>query len=349
MTIEIAGRLIGADQPPFVIAEMSGNHNQSLERALAIVDAAAEAGAHAIKLQTYTADTMTLDSRGGSFEINDPNSLWSGKNLHDLYKQAYTPWEWHAPIMERAQMHGLICFSSPFDESAVDFLNALDMPAFKIASFENNHPLLIEKAASTGKPLIISTGMATLGELDQAVTTARKAGCEQLILLKCTSTYPATPENTNISTIPHLKQLFETEVGLSDHTMGTGVAVASVALGATVIEKHFTLSRADGGVDSSFSLEPQELQLLVLETQRAWQSLGSVKYGPTKAEQNSLIFRRSIYVAKDIAEGELFTKENLRIVRPGDGLQPQFLAELLGKSSKRNLPQGKPLKIEDII
>ena len=246
-------------------------------------------------------------------------------------------------------MHGLICFSSPFDESAVDFLNALDMPAFKIASFENNHPLLIEKAASTGKPLIISTGMATLGELDQAVTTARKAGCEQLILLKCTSTYPATPENTNISTIPHLKQLFETEVGLSDHTMGTGVAVASVALGATVIEKHFTLSRADGGVDSSFSLEPQELQLLVLETQRAWQSLGSVKYGPTKAEQNSLIFRRSIYVAKDIAEGELFTKENLRIVRPGDGLQPQFLAELLGKSSKRNLPQGKPLKIEDII
>lgn len=349
MNIDIAGRLIGAEHPPFVIAEMSGNHNQSLERALAIVDAAAEAGAHAIKLQTYTADTMTLDARGGSFEINDPNSLWSGKNLHDLYKQAYTPWEWHAPIMERAQTHGLICFSSPFDESAVDFLNALDMPAFKIASFENNHLLLIEKAASTGKPLIISTGMATLGELDQAVTTARRAGCEQLILLKCTSTYPATPENTNISTIPHLKKLFETEVGLSDHTMGTGVAVASVALGASVIEKHFTLSRADGGVDSSFSLEPQELQSLVVETQRAWQSLGCVKYGPTKAEQNSLIFRRSIYVAKEIAEGELFTKENLRIVRPGDGLQPQFLTELLGKPSKRNLPQGKPLKIEDII
>ena len=247
MTIEIGGRPIGFDHPPFVIAEMSGNHNQSLQRALEIVETASKAGAHAIKLQTYTPDTMTLDVRGGSFEINDPDSLWAGKNLHDLYKQAYTPWEWHGPIMECARELGLLCFSSPFDESAVDSLLELDVPAFKIASFENNHLPLIEKAASTGKPLIISTGMATLAELDQAVTTARKAGCDQLILLKCTSTYPATPENTNISTIPHLKQLFGTEVGLSDHTMGVGVAVASVALGATVIEKHFTLSRADGG------------------------------------------------------------------------------------------------------
>lgn len=349
MSIEIAGRPIGTDHPPFVIAEMSGNHNQSLERALEIVEAAAKAGAHAIKLQTYTADTMTLDVRGGSFEINDPDSLWAGKNLHDLYKLAYTPWEWHAPIMERARELGLICFSSPFDETAVDFLLDLDVPAFKIASFENNHLPLIEKAASTGKPLIISIGMATLGELEQAVTTARDAGCEQLILLKCTSTYPATPENTNISTIPHLKQLFGAEVGLSDHTMGVGVSIASVALGASVIEKHFTLSRADGGVDSAFSLERHELQSLVVETERAWQSLGQVSYGPTTAEQKSLVFRRSIYVAKDIAKGELFTKENLRIVRPGNGLQPSFLKELLGKTSKINLMQGQPLKIHDII
>ena len=237
MSIKIAGRPIGSDHPPFVIAEMSGNHNQSLERALAIVEAAAQAGAHAIKLQTYTADTMTLDVRGGSFEINDPESLWAGQNLHDLYKKAHTPWEWHGPIMEKARELGLICFSSPFDETAVDFLEELNVSAFKIASFENNHLPLIEKAASTGKPLIISTGMATLGELDRAVSTARDAGCDQLILLKCTSTYPATPEKTNITTIPHLKQLFGAEVGLSDHTMGVGVAVASVALGASVIEK----------------------------------------------------------------------------------------------------------------
>ncbi|QNI46799.1 pseudaminic acid synthase [Synechococcus sp. A15-60] len=349
MTIEIAGRPIGADHPPFVIAEMSGNHNQSLERALEIVEAAAQAGAHAIKLQTYTADTMTLDVRGGSFEINDPDSLWSGKNLHDLYKQAYTPWEWHAPIMDRARELGLICFSSPFDETAVDFLLDLDVPAFKIASFENSHLPLIEKAASTGKPLIISTGMATLGELEQAVTTARDAGCEQLILLKCTSTYPATPENTNISTIPHLKQLFGAEVGLSDHTMGVGVSVASVALGASVIEKHFTLSRADGGVDSAFSLEPAELKSLVVESNRAWQSMGEVAYGPTDAEMKNLVFRRSIYVVADIAMGEMFTNENLRIVRPGDGAPPWMLNMLLGHASKYNFKAGTALSIHKLF
>lgn len=346
MTIEIAGRPIGADHAPFVIAEMSGNHNQSLERALEIVEAAAKTGAHAIKLQTYTADTMTLDVRGGSFEINDKVSLWAGKNLHDLYKQAYTPWEWHAPIMERARELGLICFSSPFDETAVDFLLDLDVPAFKIASFENNHLPLIEKAAATGKPLIISTGMATLGELDQAVTTARDAGCDQLILLKCTSTYPATPENTNISTIPHLKQLFGAEVGLSDHTMGVGVAVASVALGASVIEKHFTLSRADGGVDSAFSLEPHELKALVVESERAWQALGEVTYGPTDAERNSLVFRRSIYVSEDIAEGESFTSKNLRIVRPGDGAPPALLKDLIGRTARRSFKKGTPLRLD---
>ena len=349
MSIEISGRPIGAEYPPFVIAEMSGNHNQSLERALAIVEAAAQAGAHAIKLQTYTADTMTLDVRGGSFEISDPDSLWAGKNLHDLYKQAHTPWEWHPPIMERARELGLICFSSPFDETAVDFLEELDVAAFKIASFENNHLPLIEKAASTGKPLIISTGMATLGELDRAVSTARDAGCNQLVLLKCTSTYPATPQKTNISTIPHLRQLFNTEVGLSDHTMGVGVAVASVALGASIIEKHFTLSRDEGGVDSAFSLEPHELKMLVDESERAWQALGKVTYGPTDAERKSLVFRRSIYVAKDIAEGELFTHQNLRIVRPGDGAPPYLFATIVGTKANRFYAKGTPLSLEQLF
>ena len=349
MTIEIAGRLIGADHPPFVIAEMSGNHNQSLDRALAIVEAAAQAGAHAIKLQTYTADTMTLNVRGGSFEINDPDSLWVGQNLHDLYKQAYTPWEWHGPIMERAHELGLICFSSPFDETAVDFLEDLDAPAYKIASFENNHLPLIEKAASTGKPLIISTGMASLGELDDAVRTARAAGCEQLVLLKCTSTYPAAPCNTNIRTIPHLRELFECEVGLSDHTMGVGVAVSAVALGATVIEKHFTLDRSEGGVDSAFSLEPLELSTLVKESERAWESLGHVTYGPTEAEKKSLVFRRSIYVATDIKEGESFSKENIRIVRPGQGAPPSMYQQLLGKKAAKAYREGEPLKLDNLL
>lgn len=349
MTIEIAGRLIGADHPPFVIAEMSGNHNQSLERALEIVEAAAQAGAHAIKLQTYTADTITLDVRGGSFEISDPDSLWAGKNLHDLYRQAYTPWEWHRPIMERARELGLICFSSPFDESAVDFLEDLGAPAYKIASFENNHLPLIQKAASTGKPLIISTGMASLGELNDAVHTARQAGCTDLILLKCTSTYPATPANTNIRTIPHLRELFGCEVGLSDHTMGVGVAVASVALGATVIEKHFTLSRAEGGVDSAFSLEPAELASLVQESERAWESLGQVRYGPTDAERKSLVFRRSIYAAADIAEGEAFTAENIRIVRPGQGASPSLYPQLLGRKARQAYTRGTPLSLDQLL
>jgi len=349
MTIEIAGRLIGADNPPFVIAEMSGNHNQSLDRALAIVEAAAQAGAHAIKLQTYTADTMTLNVRGGSFDISDPDSLWAGHNLHDLYKQAYTPWEWHRPIMDRARELGLICFSSPFDETAVDFLEDLGAPAYKIASFENNHLPLIEKAASTGKPLIISTGMASLAELDDAVRTALKAGCSQLILLKCTSTYPACPENTNIRTIPHLRKLFGCEVGLSDHTMGVGVAVAAVALGATVIEKHFTLSRAEGGVDSAFSLEPTEFASLAQESERAWESLGHVRYGPTEAEQKSLVFRRSIYAAADIAEGEVFTPENIRIVRPGFGAPPTLYPQLLGRKAPKDYKYGTPLSFDQIL
>jgi pseudaminic acid synthase len=349
MTIHIAGRPIGPEHPPFVIAEMSGNHNQSLERALAIVEAAAQAGAHAIKLQTYTADTMTLDVRGGSFEIKDPDSLWAGQNLHDLYKQAYTPWEWHAPIMERARKLGLICFSSPFDETAVDFLMDLDVPAFKIASFENNHLPLIEKAASTGKPLIISTGMASLGDLDDAVRTARDVGCTELVLLKCTSTYPATPDNTNLLTIPHLRELFGCEVGLSDHTLGIGVSVSAVALGASILEKHFTLRRKDGGVDSSFSMEPQELSSLVIETHRAWSALGRVCYGKTEAEEKNLVFRRSIYVTKDISEGDAFSTDNIQILRPGDGASPSIYPDIIGKTSKSSFKKGTPLRLQDLF
>ena len=341
--IDLEHLQIGLKSRPFVIAEMSGNHNHSLDRALAIVDAAADAGAQAIKLQTYTADTMTLDVREGAFFISDEGSLWKGTSLHDLYKQAYTPWEWHAPIMARAAERGLICFSSPFDETAVDFLETLGAPAYKIASFENSHLPLIRKAAATGKPLIISTGMATLAELDEAVRAAREAGCKSLVLLKCTSTYPASPADSNILTIPHLRQLFGCEVGLSDHTMGTGVAVAAVAHGATVLEKHFTLRRADGGVDSAFSLEPEELRALVVETERAWQALVRVLYGPTAAEMKSLVFRRSLYVARDMKAGEVFTTESLRIVRPGRGLHPRHYEEVLGRRAASRLKKGTPL------
>lgn len=345
-TISIAGRQVGPGHVPFIIAEMSGNHNQSLDRALELVDAAALAGAHAVKLQTYTADTITLNVREGEFTISDAKSLWNGSNLHDLYSKAYTPWEWHAPIMERARSHGMLCFSSPFDESAVDFLMSLDVPAFKIASFENNHLPLIRKVAATGKPMIISTGMASIAELDEAVRTAREAGCKELVLLKCTSTYPASPENTNVLTIPHMKSLFGCQVGLSDHTMGVGVSVAAVAHGATVVEKHFTLRRADGGVDSAFSLEPEELKSLVVETERAWQSLGRVAYGPTEAEKKSLMFRRSLYIAKDMKAGEVLTRENLRVVRPGMGLHPRHYEQVLGRQIKQDAKVGTAMSWE---
>ena len=344
--IHIGQRAIGANHAPFIIAEMSGNHNQSLERALEIVDAAAVAGAHALKLQTYTADTITLNVRNKYFLKKKKKSLWDGSNLHDLYQKAYTPWEWHQPIMERAQQHGMVCFSSPFDETAVDFLESLNVPAYKIASFENNHLPLIEKVAKTGKPMIISTGMATISEIEEAVKTARNAGCKDLILLKCTSTYPALPTNTNVLTIPHLKQMFDCQIGLSDHTMGVGVSVAAVAHGATVIEKHFTLNRADGGVDSAFSLEPNELKSLVVETERAWQSLGQVSYGPTEAEKKSLMFRRSVYFAEDIQAGEVLTAKNLRVVRPGFGLHPRFYQSLLGKKARSYIEKGTPASWE---
>lgn len=341
--IMIGQKQIGPSHPPFIIAEMSGNHNHSLERALEIIDAAASAGAHALKIQTYTADTITIDHDKDEFFINDPNSLWKGVSLYQLYQQAHTPWEWHKPIFDRCRERGLICFSSPFDETAVDFLESLGAPAYKIASFENNHLPLIRKAASTGKPLIISTGMATKDEIEDALTAAVEGGGEDIILLKCTSTYPATPENTNILTIPHMADQFGVPVGLSDHTMGIGVAVASVALGAVAIEKHFTLRRADGGVDSAFSLEPEELRSLVIEAERAWQSLGSVTYGPTAGETASLRFRRSLYVVKDIKAGDHFTTENVRVIRPGLGLEPKHLDAVLGKRANRDMKRGTPL------
>jgi len=341
--MQIGHHTIGRDAPPFIIAEMSGNHNQSLDRALEIVDAAAATGAHALKLQTYTADTITLDVRGGSFDIEDENSLWKGRNLHDLYKQAHTPWEWHGPIMERARKHGMVCFSSPFDETAVDFLLSLDVPAFKIASFENVHLPLIRKVAATGKPIIMSTGMASLSELDDAVRAAREAGCENLILLKCTSTYPATPENTNVLTVPHMRDLFGCEVGLSDHTMGVGVAIAAVAHGATVVEKHFTTSRADGGPDSDFSLEPDEFKRLCDDCRDAWLSLGRVSYNLKSAEEGSAIFRRSLYVTADIPEGQPLTRDNVRSIRPGYGLPPRHLPNVLGKVASRDLARGTAL------
>jgi N-acetylneuraminate synthase len=342
--IKIADRLIGAEQRPYLIAEMSGNHNQSLERALAIVDAAAQAGADAVKLQTYTADTMTLNVRTPGFVIEDQNSLWAGRQLYDLYREAYTPWEWHAPIMARAAKHGMHCFSSPFDETAVDFLQSLNVPAYKIASFECTDLPLIRKVAATGKPMIISTGMATVAEIDEAARTARDAGCQEIILLKCTSTYPATPANTNICTIPNMRDAFGCQVGLSDHTMGIGVAVASVALGATLIEKHFTLRRADGGVDSSFSLEPEEFAQLRVETERAWLAMGKVTYGGTQAEAKSRAFRRTLYISKDVRAGEALSSDNMRIVRPGFGLAPKFYDIVLGKRVNRDLPAGTPVQ-----
>jgi N-acetylneuraminate synthase len=339
----IASRPIGLTTPPFIIAEMSGNHNHSLDRALAIVDAAAAAGAHALKLQTYTADTITIDANRSEFTIGDKDNLWAGKNLYKLYQEAHTPWEWHKPIFDHAASRGMLAFSTPFDETAVDFLEELGVPAYKIASFENVHLPLIRKVAATGKPVIISTGMASIAELDEAVTAARSAGCKDLVLLKCTSTYPATPENTNLATIPHMRALFGCEVGLSDHTMGVGASVAAVALGATVIEKHFTLARADGGVDSAFSLEPDELKALVVETERAWAAMGRVTYGPTEAEKKSLAFRRSLYVVRDMKAGQALTPNNLRAIRPGLGLAPKFLDQVLGKRVNRDVERGTPL------
>lgn len=343
MSLAINGRPIGDQHAPYIIAEMSGNHDGSLETALAIVDAAAEAGADAIKLQTYTADTMTIDHDGPGFIIREPASPWFGSGLYALYDKAHTPWEWHKEIFERARSHGLAAFSTPFDASAVDFLESLDVPAYKVASFENIDIPLITRVAQTGKPVIISTGMASLAEIDEAVSAARTAGCNQLVLLKCTSTYPAPPEASNINTIPVLAQAFGCTVGLSDHTLGIGVPVASIALGARVIEKHVTLSRADGAVDSAFSLEAEELASLVTESRRAWESLGTVSFGPAPQEVDSLSYRRSLYVVRDVSAGTPLTSEDVRAIRPGFGLPPKHLPQVLGRSVAADVTRGTPL------
>ena len=342
-------KMIGKNCKPFIIAEMSGNHNQSLKRALEITKAAAKSGANALKLQTYTADTITMNVRGGLFDINDPSSLWNGYNLYDLYKEAYTPWEWHKEIFDYAKSLGMIAFSSPFDETAVDFLEELDVPAYKIASFESNHFPLLKKVAKTGKPILISSGTSKINELYESVQYLRDHGAKDIVVFKCTSTYPASAEDTNVRTIPVLQNIFpDCVIGLSDHTMGIGASIASIAMGARVIEKHFTISRSEGGVDSAFSLEPRELEMLTLESERAYLSLGQIQLDTLKSEQKSLQFRRSIYAQNLIRPGEKFTPENIKIIRPGDGLHPRFFEVILGTVSKRELRKGDPLNISDL-
>ena len=339
--IKLGKHSVGLDSRPFVIAEMSGNHNQSLDRALKIVEAAANCGAHALKLQTYTPETMTIKLNEREFHISDSKSVWAGRSLFDLYGEAYTPWEWHKAIFDRARELDMIPFSTPFDATAVDFLEELGVDFYKIASFENTDIPLIRRVAKTGKPIIISTGMASIAELEEMVIAAREAGCRELVLLKCTSTYPSTPENSNLMTIPHLRELFDgIEIGLSDHTMGIGVSLASVALGATVIEKHFTLSRADGGVDSTFSMEPDEMSALVVESERAWQALGKISYGVSAAEKGSMIFRRSLYITEDVRKGEKLGPHNLRAIRPGMGLPTKYIEVFIGKTASRDIARG---------
>lgn len=344
MEIKIKNTAIGIGHKPFIIAEMSGNHNQSIDRALKLVKAAADTGAHALKLQTYTADTMTIDHKGGFFDINDKDSLWYGKNLYELYQIAHTPWEWHKEIFDYANSLGMLAFSTPFDETAVDFLEELNVPAYKIASFESNHHPLLKKVAQTGKPVIISSGTSTLDGLYESIRILKLNGCKEIVILKCTSTYPATPAFTNLRTIPVLQEIFpDCIIGLSDHTMGIGAAVAAVALGARVIEKHFTLRRADGGVDSAFSMEPEEMSSLVTETERAFLALGNVQLDAQKSEEKSRRFKRSIYVVRDIKAGEKFTSENIRVIRPGDGLEPKFIDVIISMTASRNIQRGTPV------
>lgn len=337
-------KCINRNKPPFIVAEMSGNHNSSLEKALQIVEAAANSGVDALKIQTYTADTMTLNRKEGEFLISDSDSSWKGMSLYELYQKAYTPWEWHEAIFEKCKTCGILGFSTPFDSLAVEFLETLNVPFYKIASFENIDIPLIKKVAQTGKPMIVSTGMATVAELDEMVRTARKNGCRELVLLKCTSSYPATSEESNIKTIPHMRELFQCEVGLSDHTLGIGVAIASVAMGATVIEKHFTLSREEYGVDAAFSMEPEEMKMLVEESRRAWQSMGKVCYGISEKERQSLKFRRSLYIVEDMKAGDVLTEKNMRVIRPGVGLLPKYYELLLGRKVNRDICKETPLE-----
>lgn len=341
-SFNIAGRPVGPDQPPYIVAEMSANHNGSFERAMRIVQAAKEAGADAVKLQTYTADSMTLDVDHPRFKVSGANP-WDGERLYDLYEKAATPWEWHPKLFEYGKSIGITLFSSPFSADAVDLLHSLDAPAYKIASFELCDLELIMRCASEGKPLIMSTGMATIEEIAEAVNAARLGGAVDLMLLKCTSSYPAAPETINLRTIPHLAAAFGVMAGLSDHTMGIGVSVAATAMGAVLIEKHFTLARADGGVDSSFSLEPHELKELVQETRQAHAALGSVTYEKGALESSFKRYRRSLFFVRDLPAGHLVSREDVRALRPGDGLQPKYINEVLGRSLKGSVTRGTPV------
>jgi N-acetylneuraminate synthase len=346
--ISIGTYSIGLEHPPFIIAELSGNHNQSLEKALSLVDAAAAAGVHAMKLQTYTADSITIDSKNSDFLIKDPNSLWKGKNLYSLYQVASTPYEWHKSIFDRCRERGILCFSTPFDEAAVDFLEQFNPPCYKIASFENNHYPLIRKVIKTNKPIIISLGLTSIDEILELNEFLTKENAENIIFLKCTSAYPALPKDANLRTIPFLREKFKRHIGLSDHTLGIEVSLASVALGACVIEKHFTDSRASGGVDAAFSLEPHEVKTLVDGTRTVWESLGKPIFDLSDSEKKSLQFKRSIYVVKDINEGDAFSVENIRVIRPSFGIPPKYFEEILGKKSKVNLKRGTALTWDEI-
>ncbi len=337
--IAVGGIEIGVNFKPMIVAEMSGNHNQSLDKALEIVEAVAKTGAHALKIQTYTADTLTIDKKDGDFFLGDKNSLWNGMSMYELYQQAHTPWEWHKPIFDRCKELGLLCFSSPFDETAVDFLETLNCPCYKIGSTENTDYELIKKVAETGKPVIISTGMATIEELGKITEVVKKAGCIELILLKCTAAYPASPSDANLLTIQHMKDMLDCQIGLSDHTLGMGVAVASVALGAVMVEKHFTISRKEGGVDSVFSMEPDEFSQMVIETNIAWKAKGFISYGPIGSE-NSNLSRRSLYIVKDINRGEKLTKQNIRSIRPGYGLAAKYINTVLGMKATSDIKRG---------
>jgi pseudaminic acid synthase len=342
-TLDIDGHRVGAGQTPFVIAEVSGNHNGSLDRALEIIDAIAGSGAQAVKFQTYTADTITIDAAGPQFRIRTGHDLWGGRTLHDLYDEAHTPWEWHAPMFERAREHGLVPFSSPFDPTAIELLESLGCPVYKIASAELVDLPLIRQVASTGKPMIMSSGMATLGEIDAALTAARDGGCTQIVLLACTASYPADPADARLLSIPALREAFGIPIGLSDHTAGIGVSVAAVALGAVALEKHVTLQRADGGVDSDFSLEPDELAALVRETAAAQLAVQPPRFGPTESERDTLALRRSLYVVADVRAGDPVTAQNVRSIRPSGGLPTDAFDTVAGRRFGRDVERGTPL------
>lgn len=347
--INIGPYSIGPNHPPFIIAELSGNHNQSFEKAKQLLSLAKAAGVHAVKLQTYTADTITLNLQTADFLIDEPTSLWKGRNLYDLYQEAHTPWDWHAPLFQYAKELGLVIFSSPFDETAVDFLEKLDPPCYKVASPEIVDLPLIAKMASTAKPLIISTGGASLEEIEDAVTTAKKAGCQDIILLKCTMAYPANPVDIHLRTLPHLAHSFNTLVGLSDHTLGIGVALASIPLGACVIEKHFTNARSEGGVDSAFSMEPNEFKLLVKESKKAWQALGKVHYGQLSSEKVSYSHRPSLYFIQDIEQGTKIEAHHIRSLRPNKGLPPKEFDRVIGSTLKQRVKKGTPVSWDVLL